>query len=126
MPQGDLLTSNSRGRRVTLCIGRMRNDIIGRPPHSGFLSICFKVSLNKGFVVLEQDKKAPLTLLLSCRDFPAAFPAREAQRSDCTAFSPQRDCRAPSAWLGSNRDEPLGGGGKALREGESTQRRGKP
>lgn len=77
MPPCDLLTSNSRGSRVTLCIGRMRNDIIGRPPHSGFLSICFRVSLNKGFVVLEQDKKSPLTLFFGCQDSPAAFHAQK-------------------------------------------------
>lgn len=66
----DLLTSNSRGSRVTLCIGRMRNDISGSPPHSGFLSICFKASLNKGFVFLEQDKKSPLTLFFRYQGFP--------------------------------------------------------
>lgn len=63
----------------------MRNEIIGRPPHSGFLSICFRVSLNKGFVALEQDKKSPLTLLFSCQDFPAALHTRETQSSDGTA-----------------------------------------
>lgn len=85
MPPCDLLTSNSRGSRVTLCIGRMRNDIIGRPPHSGFLSICFKVSLNKGFVFLERDKKAPLTLFFSYRDFSSSSPRTRnaAQRRHC-------------------------------------------
>lgn len=90
MPPCDLLTSKSRGSRVTLCIGRMRNDITGRPPHSGFLSICFKVSLNKGFVALEQDKKAPLTLFFTYQVFPAAFHARETQCSDGTASGAQR------------------------------------
>lgn len=67
-------------------MGRMRNEIIGRPPHSGFLSICFRVSLNKGFEVLEQDKKAPLSLLFSGQDFPAALHTREIQSSDGTAL----------------------------------------
>lgn len=64
----------------------MRNEITGRPPHSGFLSICFRVSLNKGFVFLERDKKAPLTLFFSCQDFPAALHTQEMQSSDGTAW----------------------------------------
>lgn len=77
-------------------MGRMRNEIIGRPPHSGFLSICFRVSLNKGFVVLEQDKKAPLTLFFSCQDFPAALHAQETQSTDGTAWGslPGLECPA--------------------------------
>lgn len=83
----DLLTSNSRGSRVTRCIGRMRNEIIGSPPHSGFLSICFKASLNRGFVVLEQDKKPPLTLLFGYQDFPEDFPTGGWQCSSSTSPS---------------------------------------
>lgn len=117
MPPPDLLTSKSRGSRVTLCIGRMRNEIIGRPPHSGFLSICFKVSLNKGFVVLEQDKKPPLTLFFSYQDFPAAFHARETQHSDGTAAELRAHGR------GGKRTDPLAGDGKAPGDVETTERR---
>lgn len=67
-------------------MGRMRNEITGRPPHSGFLSICFRVSLNKGFVFLKQDKKVPLTLFFSCQDFPAALHAQGMQSSDGTGW----------------------------------------
>lgn len=38
-------------------MGRMRKEIMGRPPHSVLPSICFRVSLNAVFVVLDDGKE---------------------------------------------------------------------
>lgn len=51
------LTSSSSGSLVTRCMGRMRNEIMGRPPHSLLPSICFSVSLNTVLLVLGDTKK---------------------------------------------------------------------
>lgn len=51
------LTSSSSGSLVTRCMGRMRKEIIGRPPHSALPSICFRVSLNSVLLVLTGRKK---------------------------------------------------------------------
>lgn len=51
------LTSSSSGSRVTLCMGRMRKEIMGRPPHSPLPSICFKVSLNAVLLFLIEGKR---------------------------------------------------------------------
>lgn len=50
------LTSSSSGSLVTRCMGRMRKEIIGRPPHSALPSICFRVSLNSVLLVLSDRK----------------------------------------------------------------------
>lgn len=47
------LTSISRGRRVTLCMGRMRKEIMERFRQSGWASILVSTSLNAGFVDLK-------------------------------------------------------------------------
>lgn len=51
------LTSRSSGSLVTRCMGRMRKEIMGRPPDSVLPSICFRVSLNAVFLVLTDGKK---------------------------------------------------------------------
>lgn len=51
------LTSSSSGSLVTRCMGRMRKEIMGRPPHSLLPSICFRVSLNAVLLVLSDRKK---------------------------------------------------------------------
>lgn len=51
------LTSSSRGSLVTRCMGRMRKEIMGRPPHSVLPSICFRVSLKRVLLVLADGKK---------------------------------------------------------------------
>ena len=50
-----VLTSSSRGSLVTLCMGRMRKEIMGRPPQSPLPSICFRVSLNTVLLVLVDE-----------------------------------------------------------------------
>lgn len=50
------LTSISRGRRVTLCIGRMRKEIIGKFLQSSWDSILDNTSLKEGLVALQGDK----------------------------------------------------------------------
>lgn len=50
------LTSSSRGSLVTRCMGRMRNDSMGRPPHSPVDSICFRVSLKATLLFLGDTK----------------------------------------------------------------------
>lgn len=51
------LTSMSRGRRVILCMGRMRKEIIGRFLQSGWPSILVSTSLKAGFLDLEEKIK---------------------------------------------------------------------
>lgn len=46
----------SRGRRVTLCMGRMRKEIIGRFLQSSWASILDSTSLNAGLVALGENK----------------------------------------------------------------------
>lgn len=48
------LTSISRGRRVILCIGRMRKEIMGRFLQSGWASILVSTSLNTAFLDLQE------------------------------------------------------------------------
>lgn len=48
------LTSMSSGRRVILCMGRMRKEIIGRFLQSGWLSILVSTSLKTGFLDLQE------------------------------------------------------------------------
>lgn len=55
------LTSSSSGSLVTRCMGRMRKEIIGRPPHSVLPSICFRVSLKSVLLVLTDRKKDGLS-----------------------------------------------------------------
>jgi hypothetical protein len=50
------LTSISRGRRVTLCMGRMRKEIIGKFLQSSWDSILDNTSLKDGLVALQGDK----------------------------------------------------------------------
>lgn len=56
-------TSSSSGSLVTLCMGRMRKEIMGRPPQSLLPSICFRVSLKAALLVLaeEQVRFVPLS-----------------------------------------------------------------
>lgn len=51
------LTSISRGRRVTLCMGRMRNEIMGRFLQSSWDSILDNTSLKEGLVALRKNKE---------------------------------------------------------------------
>lgn len=48
------LTSMSRGRRVILCIGRMRKEIMGRFLQSGWPSILVSTSLKTEFLELHE------------------------------------------------------------------------
>lgn len=48
------LTSMSRGRRVILCMGRMRKEIMGRFLQSGWASILVSTSLNEEFLELRE------------------------------------------------------------------------
>lgn len=48
------LTSMSRGRRVILCMGRMRKEIMGRFLQSGWPSILVSTSLKAGFLDLKE------------------------------------------------------------------------
>lgn len=48
------LTSMSRGRRVILCMGRMRKEIMGRFLQSGWPSIRVSTSLKTGFLDLKE------------------------------------------------------------------------
>lgn len=69
------LTSSSRGSLVTRCMGRMRKEIMGRPPHSVLPSICFRVSLNRVLLVLADGNKevrSQLILPLRLLQFTAA------------------------------------------------------
>lgn len=50
------LTSISRGRRVTLCMGRMRKEIMGKFLQSSCDSIRDNTSLKEGLVALWGDK----------------------------------------------------------------------
>lgn len=50
------LTSISRGRRVTLCMGRMRKEIMGKFLQSSCDSIRDSTSLKEGLVALWGDK----------------------------------------------------------------------
>lgn len=49
-----LLTSVRRGSRVTLCMGRIRKEIMGRPPHAGRFSISFRASWKAALLFLQQ------------------------------------------------------------------------
>lgn len=49
------LTSMSRGRRVILCMGRMRKEIMGRFLQSGWPSILVSTSLKTEFLELQQS-----------------------------------------------------------------------
>lgn len=51
------LTSISRGRRVTLCMGRMRKEIMGRFLQSSWDSIRDNTSLKDGLVALRKHKE---------------------------------------------------------------------
>lgn len=51
------LTSMSRGRRVILCMGRMRKEIMGRFLQSGWPSILVSTSLKAGFLDLQEEKR---------------------------------------------------------------------
>lgn len=50
------LTSISKGRRVTLCMGRMRKEIMGRFRQSSWASIRDSTSLKAGFVALGGER----------------------------------------------------------------------
>ena len=52
--QGCALTSVRRGSRVTLCMGRIRKEIIGRPPHAGRCSIARRASRKVALLFLQQ------------------------------------------------------------------------
>ena len=66
------LTSMSRGRRVILCMGRMRKEIIGRFLQSGWASILVSTSLNTGFLDLQQNAKV-IILKATARVFLAGY-----------------------------------------------------
>ncbi|TRY99491.1 hypothetical protein DNTS_023013, partial [Danionella cerebrum] len=53
------LTSMSRGRRVTLCMGKMRKESMGRPPHSSLDSIGFRASRNAALLELKHKGHTP-------------------------------------------------------------------
>jgi hypothetical protein len=48
-----MLTSVSSGSRVTLCMGRIRKEIMGRPPHAGRFSISFRTSRKAALLFLQ-------------------------------------------------------------------------
>lgn len=54
------LTSMSRGRRVILCMGRMRNEIMGRFLQSGWPSILVSTSLKARFLELKRGREKKL------------------------------------------------------------------
>lgn len=55
-----VLTSISKGRRVTLCMGRMRKEIMGKFRQSSWDSIRDNTSLNAGFVALGRKRMKEL------------------------------------------------------------------
>lgn len=55
-----VLTSINKGRRVTLCMGRMRKEIIGKFLQSSWDSIRDNTSLNAGFVALVGKRRREL------------------------------------------------------------------
>lgn len=52
------LTSMRRGRRVILCMGRMRKEIMGRFLQSGWPSILVSTSLNVEFLELREEPES--------------------------------------------------------------------
>lgn len=50
------LTSVRSGSRVTLCMGRMRKEIMGRPPHAGRRSIACRTSRKAALLLLQKDQ----------------------------------------------------------------------
>lgn len=59
-------TSSSSGSLVTLCMGRMRKEIMGRPPHSLLPSICFRLSLKAALLALtEEQLRVTLSFVLA-------------------------------------------------------------
>lgn len=58
--QGCALTSVRRGSRVTLCMGRIRKEIMGRPPHAGRCSIARRASRKVALLFLQQRPRSQL------------------------------------------------------------------
>lgn len=84
--QGQALTSVKRGSRVTLCIGRIRKEIMGRPPHAGRCSIARRASRKVALLLLQQRTGSQLRRVAwlvqkqesegSCRSWAASSEAR--------------------------------------------------
>lgn len=53
-PPHRILTSVSSGSRVTLCMGRIRKEIMGRPPHAGCFSISLRTSRKVALLFLQR------------------------------------------------------------------------
>jgi hypothetical protein len=55
-----LLTSVRRGSRVTRCMGRIRKEIMGRPPHAGRFSMSLRTSRKVALLFLQHRTQLSL------------------------------------------------------------------